>query len=85
MYMSIQYLLLVRFIDFKCFNESNTECLLTAFRCLFCRMLPKARVVYCSATGVSDVKNMVCNALLHKFHKPLFECQDKTLSNREQK
>ena len=28
------------------------------------RMLPKARVVYCSATGVSDVKNMVrrfCN------------------------
>ena len=22
-------------------------------------MLPKARVVYCSATGVSDVKNMV--------------------------
>lgn len=24
------------------------------------RMLPKARVVYCSATGVSDVKNMVC-------------------------
>ena len=23
------------------------------------RLLPKARVVYCSATGVSDVKNMV--------------------------
>ena len=23
------------------------------------RMLPKARVVYCSATGVTDVKNMV--------------------------
>jgi len=23
------------------------------------RMLPKARVVYCSATGVSDVKNLV--------------------------
>lgn len=23
-----------------------------------CRMLPKARVVYCSATGVSDVKNL---------------------------
>ena len=22
-------------------------------------MLPKARVVYCSATGVTDVKNMV--------------------------
>lgn len=23
------------------------------------RLLPKARVIYCSATGVSDVKNMV--------------------------
>ena len=23
------------------------------------RLLPKARVVYCSATGVTDVKNMV--------------------------
>lgn len=28
------------------------------------KMLPQARVVYCSATGVSDVKNMVI------FHMP---------------
>ena len=24
----------------------------------YCRALPKARVLYCSATGVTDVKNM---------------------------
>ena len=28
------------------------------------RMLPKARVVYCSATGVSHVKNMVCTVYI---------------------
>ena len=28
-------------------------------QCVY-RILPKARVVYCSATGVTDVKNMVC-------------------------
>ena len=27
------------------------------------RMLPKARVVYCSATGVTDVKNMASNSM----------------------
>ena len=31
---------------------------LNIFVCLS-RLLPKARVVYCSATGVTDVKNMV--------------------------
>ena len=29
------------------------------------KMLPKARVVYCSATGVSDVKNMVSASTKH--------------------
>ena len=38
-----------------------------SFVFVFHRLLPKARVVYCSATGVTDVKNMVSNpqATLH--------------------
>ena len=47
--------------------QSNIPRHLPSFVFVFHRLLPKSRVVYCSATGVTDVKNMVSNpqATLH--------------------
>ena len=50
------------------------------------RLLPKARVVYCSATGVTDVKNMVsimnnCNFVETIYVHRYAHCLDGNISN----
>ena len=42
--------------------------------CIF-RMLPMARVVYCSATGVTDVKNMVNSHVVYSILFIIFSVQ----------
>ena len=41
--------------------------------CMVQKMLPRARVVYCSATGVSDVKNMV-HTYIHVYNMCIYLC-----------